>query len=62
MEKAEQAEMAHLGRRIRKEVPEATQSRAIADFEARTEELFNGINGQTQKDIELTVYTYLQSN
>ncbi len=61
MEKAEQAEMAHLGERIKKEVPEAAESRAIADFKARTEELFNGINGQTQGDIELAVYAYLQS-
>ena len=61
MEKAEQAEMEHLGERIRKEVPEAAESSAIADFKARTEELFNGINGQTQGDIELTVYAYLQS-
>lgn len=61
MEKAEQAEMVHLEERIRKEVPEAAESRAIADFKARTEELFNGINGQTQGDIELTVYAYLQS-
>ena len=58
MEKAEQAEMAHLGERIRKEVPE---SKVIADFKARTEELWNGINGQTQEDIELTIYAYLQS-
>ena len=61
VEKAEQAEMAHLEERIKKEVPEAAESRAIADFKARTEELFNGINGQTQGDIELTVYAYLQS-
>ena len=61
IEKAEQAEMAHLEERIKKEVPEAAESRAIADFKARTEELFNGINGQTQGDIELTVYAYLQS-
>lgn len=61
MEKAGQAEMAHLGERIRKEVPEAAESRVIADFKARTEELWNGINGQTQEDIELTVYAYLQS-
>ena len=33
----------------------------IADFKARTEELWNGINGQTQEDIELTIYAYLQS-
>ena len=61
MEKAGQAEMAHLGERIRKEVPEAEESRVIADFKARTEELWNGINGQTQEDIELTIYAYLQS-
>ena len=61
MEKAEQAEMAHLEECIRKEVPEAAESRSIADFKARTEELFKGINGQTQGDIELTVYAYLQS-
>ena len=61
MEKAEQAEMAHLGERIKKEVPEAAESKVIADFKARTEELWNGINGQTQEDIELTIYAYLQS-
>ncbi len=61
MEKAEQAEMAHLEERIRKEVPEAAESKVIADFKARTEELWNGINGQTQEDIELTIYAYLQS-
>ncbi len=61
MEKAEQAEMAHLEERIRTEVPEAAESRVIADFKARTEELWNGINGQTQEDIELTIYAYLQS-
>ena len=61
MEKAEQAEMAHLEERIRNEVPEAAESKVIADFKARTEELWNGINGQTQGDIELTIYAYLQS-
>ena len=61
MEKAEQAEMAHLEERIRNEVPEAAESKVIADFKARTEELWNGINGQTQEDIELTIYAYLQS-
>ncbi len=30
-------------------------------FKAKTEELFNGINGQTQDDIEQTVWVYLQS-
>ena len=61
VDKAGQAEMAHLGERIKKEVPEAAESRVIADFKARTEELWNGINGQTQEDIELTIYAYLQS-
>lgn len=61
MEKAEQAEMTHLEERIRKEVPEAAESKVIADFKARTEELWNGINGQTQEDIEHTIYAYLQS-
>ena len=61
MEKAEQAEMAHLEERIRNEVPEAAESKVVADFKARTEELWNGINGQTQEDIELTIYAYLQS-
>ena len=37
------------------------ESKVIADFKAKTEELFNGINGQTQEDIELNVYAYLQS-
>ena len=45
--------------RIRAEAPEA--DRVVADFKAKTEELFNGINGQTQDDIEQTVWAYLQS-
>ena len=61
MEKAEQAAKEHLEERIRTEVPEAAESKVIADFKAKTEELFNGINGQTQEDIELNVYAYLQS-
>ena len=61
MEKAEQAEKGHLEERIRNEVPEAAESKVIADFKAKTEELFHGINGQTQEDIELNVYAYLQS-
>ncbi len=46
-------------RRFREEVPEADN--VVADFKAKTEELFNGINGQTQDDIEQTVWAYLQS-
>lgn len=61
MEKAEQAEKEHLEERIKNEVPEAAESKVIADFKAKTEELFNGINGHTQEDIELDVYAYLQS-
>ena len=61
MEKAEQAAKEHFEERIRTEVPEAVESKVIADFKAKTEELFNGINGQTQEDIELNVYAYLQS-
>ena len=61
IEKAEQAEKEHLEERIRTEVPEAVESKVIADFKARTEELFNPVNGQTQEDIEMSVYAYLQS-
>ncbi|MEY8433628.1 YodL domain-containing protein [Lachnospiraceae bacterium 48-42] len=61
IEKAEQAEKEHLEERIRTEVPEAAESKVIADFKARTEELFNPVNGQTQEDIEMSVYAYLQS-
>ena len=59
MEKTEAVEREHLNERIREEVPEADN--VVADFKAKTEELFNGINGQTQDDIEQTVWAYLQS-
>ena len=61
IEKAEQAAKEQLEERIRTEVPEAAESKVIADFKARTEELFNPVNGQTQEDIEMSVYAYLQS-
>ena len=57
-EKAEQEAKHGIENRIRKE---AEERKAVADFKARTEELFHGINGQTQEDIELSVYAYLQS-
>ena len=57
-EKAEQEAKYGIENRIRKE---AEERKAVADFKARTEELFHGINGQTQEDIELSVYAYLQS-
>lgn len=52
-------EREQLSERIWAEVPEADS--VVADFKAKTEELFNGINGQTQDDIEQTVWAYLQS-
>ena len=59
MEKTEAVEREQLNERIREEVPEADS--VVADFKAKTEELFNGINGQTQDDIEQTVWAYMQS-
>ena len=59
MEKTEAVEREQLSKRIREEVPEADN--VVADFKAKSEELFNGINGQTQDDIEQTVWAYLQS-
>lgn len=59
MEKTEAVEREQLSERIRAEVPEADS--IVADFKAKTEELFNGINGQTQDDIEQTVWAYMQS-
>ena len=58
MEKAEQEAKHGIENRIRKD---AEERKAVADFKARTEELFHGINGQSQEDIELSVYAYLQS-
>ena len=59
MEKTEAVEREQLNERIWAEAPEA--DRVVADFKAKTEELFNGINGQTQDDIEQTVWAYMQS-
>lgn len=53
-EKAEQAEQGRIMR-------ETEAGSIISDFKAKTEELFNGIGRQTQDDIELSVYAYLQS-
>lgn len=33
----------------------------VADFRAKTEELFHGLDGQSADDIEKTVYAYVQS-
>lgn len=59
MEKTEAVEREQLNERIGAEAPEADS--VVADFKAKTEELFNGIDGQTQDDIEQTVWAYLQS-
>ena len=59
MEKTEAVEREQLNERIRAEAPEADS--VVADFKAKTEELFNGIKGQTQDDIDKTVWAYLQS-
>lgn len=58
MEKAEQEAKHGIENRTRKD---AEERKTVADFKARTEELFHGINGQSQEDIELSVYAYLQS-
>lgn len=42
MKKTEAVEREQLSKRIREEVPEADN--VVADFKAKTEELFNGIN------------------
>ncbi|MCM1236622.1 MAG: YodL domain-containing protein, partial [Ruminococcus flavefaciens] len=57
-EKAEQEAKYGIERRMQKE---AQNRKAVEDFKARTGELFNGISGKTQEDIELDVYAYLQS-
>ena len=59
IEKTEAVEREQLNERIREEVLEADS--VVADFKAKTEQLFNGINGQTQDEIEQTVWAYLQS-
>ena len=58
IEKAEQEAKYGIERRMKKE---AADRKAVEDFKAKTGELFKGINGQMQEDIELSVYAYLQS-
>ncbi len=57
-EKAEQEAKYGMERRMQKE---AQDRKAVEEFKAKTKELFNGISGKTQEDIELDVYAYLQS-
>ncbi|MFR2050796.1 MAG: YodL domain-containing protein [Roseburia faecis] len=61
MEKTEAVENELLKERIHAEVPETEDNSIVADFKARTGELFHGIGGQTQDDVEQTVWAYLQS-
>lgn len=58
-EKAEEVEQADLEAKqaeFRENNPDV-----VADFRARTEELFHSLDGQSAKDIEKTVYAYVQS-
>ena len=58
-EKAEQVEQADLEARqaeFRENNPDV-----VADFRAKTEELFHSLDGQNAEDIEKTVYAYVQS-
>ena len=58
-EKAEEVEQADLEAKqaeFRENNPDV-----VADFRAKTEELFNSLDGQSAEDIEKTVYAYVQS-
>ena len=58
-EKAEQVEQAELEARqaeFRENNPDV-----VADFRAKTEELFHSLDGQSAEDIEKTVYAYVQA-
>lgn len=58
-EKAEEAEWADLEAKqaeFRENNPDV-----VADFRAKTEELFHSLDGQSAEDIEKTVYAYVQS-
>lgn len=61
MEKAESVEREQLAEGIRVELPEVEESSIIADFKVKTEELFHGINGQTQEEVEQTIWAYTRS-
>ena len=59
-EKAEEVEQADLEAKqaeFRENNPDV-----VADFRARTEELFHSLDGQSADDIEKTVYAYVQSH
>ena len=58
-EKAEEVEQADLAAQ-QAEIIE-NNSDVVADFRAKTEELFHSLDGQSAEDIEKTVYAYVQS-
>lgn len=58
-EKAEEVEQADLEAR-QAEIIENNPD-VVADFRAKTEELFHSLDGQSAEDIEKTVYAYVQS-
>lgn len=58
-EKAEKVEQADLAAQ-QAEISE-NNSDVVADFRAKTEELFHSLDGQSVEDIEKTVYAYVQS-
>lgn len=61
MEKVESVEREQLEEGIRAELPEVEENSIIADFKVKTEELFHGVNGQTQEDVEQTIWAYIRS-
>lgn len=52
-------ELTEKGEAVEQAAMEAHQT--VANFKAKTEEMFQGINGQTQNDVEATVYAHVQS-
>ena len=58
-EKAEEVEQADLAAQ-QAEIIE-NNANVVADFRAKTEELFHSLDGQSAEDIEKTVYAYVQS-
>lgn len=58
-EKAEEVEQADLAAQ-QAEISENNPG-VVADFRAKTEELFHSLDGQSAEDIEKTVYAYVQS-
>ena len=58
-EKAEEVEQADLAARQAQIIENNPD--VVADFRARTEELFHSLDGQSADDIEKTVYAYVQS-